>query len=117
MNRKQRVLTAFYFAASFMVFAVAHARVSESSGVPYYESKSPAVDADPATAMRGSLGVSSENLSLSNNLGKLVCLLNGGFALLSGAVACFVVARRHREPIRDHDHLDDWQTGNSVTTI
>ena len=117
MNRKQRVLTAFYFAASFMVFGVAHARVSESSGVPYYESKVPAVDADPATAVRGSLGVSLENLSLSNNLGKLVFLLNGGFALLAGAIACFAVNRHPREPIRDHDRFGDWRSGDSVTSI
>jgi hypothetical protein len=61
--------------------------------------------------------LSLENLSLKNNLGKLVFLLNGGFALLAGAVACFAVARLNREPIRDHDHFGDWRSGNSVTSI
>jgi hypothetical protein len=117
MNRIQRALTAFFFAASLMVFGVAPAQVGEASGVPYYELKVSAVEADPASAVRGSLGVSLENLSLSNNLGKLVFLLNGGFALLSGAIACFAVTRHHREPIRDHDRFGDWKSGNSVTSI
>jgi hypothetical protein len=101
MNRKQRALTVFFVAASFMAFSVAHA----------------AVEADPASAVRGSLGVSLDNLSLSNNFGELAFLLNGGFALLSGAVALFAVGRPHRKPIRDHGHLDVLRSGNSVTTI
>ena len=117
MNRIQRALTPFFFAASFMVSGVAPAQVSDSSGGPNYRLEVPAVEADPASALRGSLGVSLENLSLSNNLGKLVFLLNGGFALLSGAIACFAVTRHHREPIRDHDRFGDLKSGNSVTSI
>jgi hypothetical protein len=98
MNRMQRALTAFFFAA-LMVSGVASAQV----------------EADPASAVRGSLGVSLENLSLSNRLGELVFLLNGGFALLFGALACFAAARRN-EPNRDHGHLRDWRSGNSVTS-
>ena len=101
MNRTQRALTALFFAASFIVSGVASAQMSDPS--------------DSASAVRGSLGVSLENLSLKDNLGKLVFLLNGGFALLSGAVACFAVTRHHREPIRDH--FDDWTSRNSVTSI
>jgi len=101
MNRKQRALTVFFVAASFMAFSTAHA----------------AVEPDPASAVRGSLGVSLENLSLSNNFGELAFLLNGGFALLFGAVALSVVASRQRKPIREHGHLDDLRSGNSVTTI
>jgi hypothetical protein len=37
MNGIHRALTAFCFAASFMVFGVAHAQVSESSGIPFFE--------------------------------------------------------------------------------
>ena len=98
MNRMQRALITVFFAASFMVSGMA-----------------PAQEVDPASAVRGSLGVSIENLSLKNDLGKLVFLLNGGFALLSGAVACFAVTRHRREPIRDH--FDDWRSRNSVTSI
>jgi hypothetical protein len=59
----------------------------------------PAVGIDDfGSAVRGSLGVSLEDLSLSHNLGVLSLLLNGGFALLSGAFACFVVAKHHRKP-------------------
>jgi hypothetical protein len=117
MNRIQRALTPFFFAASFMVSGVAPAQVSDSSGGPYYGLQVSAVETDPASAVRGSLGVSLENLSLGSNLGKLVFLLNGGFALLSGAFACFAAARHHREPIRDHDQFGDWRYGNSVTSI
>jgi hypothetical protein len=117
MNRIQRALTALFFAASFMVAGVAPAQVSDSSYGPYYGLDEPAVQADPASAVRGSLGVSLENPSLSNNLGKLVFLLNGGFALLAGAIACFAVNRHPREPIRDHDRFGDWRSGDSVTSI
>ena len=100
MNRLQGALTAFCFAASFMAPGVATAQVS-----------------DPASEVRGSLGVSHENLSLSNDLGKLVFLLNGGFALVSGAFACFAAARHHREPNRDRGHFADLTSGDSVTSI
>jgi hypothetical protein len=116
MNRIQRALTASFFAASFMASGVAPAQVSDSSGGPYHGLEVPAVEADPASAVRGSLGDSLENLGLSNNFGKLVFLLNGGFALLSGAFACFAVARHPREAIRDHDRFGDWRSGNSVTS-
>jgi hypothetical protein len=98
MNRMQRTLTAFLFAASLTMSGVA---------------ASAQVEADPASAVRGSLGVSIEDLSLSNHLGELVFLLNGGFALLFGAFACFAAARH--EPNRDHGHFGDWRSGNSVT--
>jgi hypothetical protein len=99
MNRMQRALTAFFFAAFLMLSGAAFAQV----------------EADPASAVRGSLGVSLENLSLSDHLGELVFLLNGGFALLFAAFACFAVARR-REPNRDHGHFSVWRSGNSVTS-
>ena len=103
MNRTQRALTALLFAASFMVSGVASAQMSDSS--------------DSASAVRGSLGVSLESLSFSNNFGKLVFLLNGGFALLSGALVCSAVAKHRREPIRDHDHFGDLRSENSVMSI
>ena len=78
MNRMQRALTAFFFAASLMISGVASAQV----------------EADPASAVRGSLGVSLENLSLGNHLGELVFLLNGGFALLFGLLAVILGRRR-----------------------
>src|ERR1700677_117218 len=62
----------------------------------------PAVGIDDfGSAVRGSLGVSLEDLSLDHNLGEFSFLLNGGFALLSGAFACFAVANRRREPTRN----------------
>jgi len=117
MNRMQHALTAFLFAASFMVSGVAPAQASDSSSGPNYGLEVPAVEGDFASAVQGSLGVSLEDLSLSNNLGKVVFLLNGGFALLFGAFACFAAARHHREPIRGHDPLGDWKSGNSMTSI
>jgi hypothetical protein len=110
MNKIRRALIPFFFAASFMASGLASAQ-----GGPNYGLKVPALEADPASAVRGSLGVALENLSLSDDLGKLVFLLNGGFTLLAGAVACIAVTRRHREPIRDHGHFGDWRSGDSVT--
>jgi hypothetical protein len=49
---------------------------------------------DPASAVRGSPGVSLENLGLSNDFGKLAFLLNAGFVLLFGLLA--VIVGRHR---------------------
>ncbi|HXC10747.1 MAG TPA: hypothetical protein VNV61_17565 [Steroidobacteraceae bacterium] len=117
MNRIQRALTAFFFTASLMVFGVAPAQVGDSYGGRNYGLEVPAVEADPASGVRGSLGISLENFSLSNDLGKLVFLLNGGFALLFGGFAFFAAAKHQREPIRDHDHFGDWRSGNSVTSI
>jgi hypothetical protein len=117
MNRIQCGSTAFFFAASLMVSGVASAQVRDSSAGRYYGLEVPAAEADSASAVRGSLGVPLGNLGLSDNSGKLVLLLNGGFALLFGAFACFAAARHHREPKRDHGPLGDWKSGNSVTSI
>jgi hypothetical protein len=79
------------------------------------EIKLPAVGIDDsASAVRGSLGVPLDNLSLSNDLGKLSFLLNGGFVLLSGAFVCFAVAKRRRVPLSGHDHQDLWHSGDAV---
>jgi hypothetical protein len=117
MNWTQRALTAFFLVASFSVCGVAPVQASAPSAGPYYGLEVPTVEADPASAVRGSLGVSLEDLSLGNSLGKLVFLLNGGFALLFGALACFAAAKGHREPTRDHDPLGNWSSGNSMTSL
>jgi|HubBroStandDraft_1064217.scaffolds.fasta_scaffold436768_1 hypothetical protein len=81
----------------------------------FVEINVPAVGLDEfGSAVRGSLGVSPEDLSLNHNLGKFSFLLNGGFALLSGAVACFAVANRRHEPMSGYDH---WRSGDSATSI
>ena len=59
-----------------------------------------------ASAVRGSLGVSLEELDLNDGLGEFSFLLNGGFALLSGAFVYFAVAKRRRKPMSGHDHRD-----------
>jgi hypothetical protein len=69
---------------------------------------------DFGSAVRGSLGVPPQDLSLNHDLGEISFLLNGGFALLFGALACFAVAKRHREPISGHDH---WRPGDSAASI
>ncbi|HUE10274.1 MAG TPA: hypothetical protein VMQ54_05020 [Steroidobacteraceae bacterium] len=81
----------------------------------FAEIKVPAVGIDDSeSAVRGALGVSLEDLSLSNDLGKLSFLLNGGSALLSGAFACFAVAKCRRKPLSDHDHQDQWRSEDAV---
>jgi hypothetical protein len=49
-------------------------------------------EVDPASAVRGSLGVSLEDLVFSSRAGASVFLLNAGFALVFAAVA--IGARR-----------------------
>jgi hypothetical protein len=44
-------------------------------------------EVDPASAVRGSLGVSIEDLALSHGAGGSVFLLNAGFAVFSAALA------------------------------
>jgi hypothetical protein len=84
----------------------------------FVEINVPAVGIDDfASAVRGSLGVSLEELGLDNNLGEFSFLLNGGFALLSGAFAYFTVAKRRREPMSGHDHQDHWRSGDSAASI
>jgi hypothetical protein len=56
-----------------------------------------AQEIDPASAIRGSLGVSLAHLGVSNHFGVLSFILNGGFALLCGALAVFLVARSRRD--------------------
>jgi hypothetical protein len=63
----------------------------------FAEIKVPAVGIDDSESeVRGALGVSIENLSLSNDSGKLSFLLNGGSLLLSGAFACIAIAKCRR---------------------
>ena len=63
--------------------------------------KIPAAEIDPASAFRGSLGVSLDGLGLTDHFGKLNFLLDGGFAFLFGALAgfAFVSHRRRRGPV------------------
>jgi hypothetical protein len=75
--------------------------VVAAAALLFAQIKVPAVGVDAsASAVRGALGVSLENLSLGNDLGKLSFILNGGFALLSGALSCFAVSRRRSIPTR-----------------
>jgi hypothetical protein len=86
--------------------------------LPIVEVNVPAVGIDDsASAVRGSLGVSLEELGLNNNLGEFSFLLNGGFALLCGAFAYFAAAKRRREPMSGHDHQDHWRSGDSAAPI
>ncbi|HEX4860064.1 MAG TPA: hypothetical protein VFV07_02425 [Rhizomicrobium sp.] len=64
-----------------------------------------ASEPDPASGIRGSLGVSLDDLVFSHGAGATVFLLNGGFALLFAAV-CIAVrskdskSRGTRIPLR-----------------
>jgi hypothetical protein len=55
-----------------------------------------ASEIDPASAVRGSLGVSLEELVFGKGAGASVFLLNAGFALLFAAVA--IGAQRRKSP-------------------
>lgn len=75
----------------------------------------PAVGIDDfASAVRGALGGSLEDLGLGSDIGDLSFLLNGGFALLAGILVCFVLARRRRKSSRDHDHRDSRRRNGAV---
>jgi hypothetical protein len=56
-----------------------------------------AASIDPATAVRGSLGVSLEDLGIKSTIGELSLYLNGGLALLSGALAALLVRANRRK--------------------
>jgi hypothetical protein len=87
------------------------AAVLAAVAVIFVEIKAPAAEIDPASAVRGSLGVPIQDLSLSNNLGESELLMNGGFALLTGAAACFAIAGHRRRPTSNHD-----RPGNSPSS-
>ena len=72
---------------------------------------------DPTSALRGSLGVSLGDLSLSSDCGRVSLLLNGGFALLFGAFASLAVASRRRRPIITRQQTTDDRSGQSVPSI
>jgi uncharacterized membrane protein len=55
-----------------------------------------ASEVDPASAVRGSLGVSIDDLALSSGAGASVFLLNAGFFLLFAAI-CVAVRRARRQ--------------------
>jgi hypothetical protein len=55
-----------------------------------------AAELDPASAIRGSLGVSLADLSLTDNFARVAFLLYGGFALLFGALAGIALVTRRR---------------------
>jgi hypothetical protein len=80
------------------------------------EIKAPTVGIDCASAVRGSLGVTLEDLNLDNNLGELSFFLNGGFALLSGIFACFAVAKRPRGSTSSRDHQKPWRSADPVAS-
>jgi hypothetical protein len=56
-----------------------------------------ASEADPASAVRGSLGVSLDDLAFDHGAGATVFLLNAGFVLLFAAV-CIAVRRKDSKP-------------------
>jgi hypothetical protein len=76
--------------------------------------RSATVVIDPASASRGSLGAPLEELSLSDNLGKLSFFLNGGFALMFGAFASLAATKRHRDPIDLHRERGGDRSGESA---
>jgi hypothetical protein len=59
-----------------------------------------ASELDPASAVRGSLGVSLDDLMFGHGAGPSVFLLNAGFALLFAAVA--IGAQRHKSSGAGH---------------
>lgn len=69
---------------------------------------------DPTSALRGSLGASLGDLSLSDNFGRLSLLLNGGCALLFGAFASLAVARRRRDPLGKRRYQGEERSAQSV---
>ena len=59
-----------------------------------------ASETDPASAVRGSLGVSLDDLVLSSGAGATVFLLNAGFVLVFAAIC--IAAGRERSRTRGH---------------
>jgi hypothetical protein len=77
--------------------AAVPAAVSLVGLVSALSARASASESDSASAVRGSLGVSLDDLLLSNGAGATVFLLNAGFALLFAAV-CVAVRRKDSKP-------------------
>jgi hypothetical protein len=75
-----------------------------------------APEIDPASVVRGSLGVSLDDLGFGTELGPLHILLNGGCALVFAAFAGFALARRRRNAIRERRPLGDKQSRAALTS-
>jgi hypothetical protein len=78
-----------------------------------------AAELDPASAVRGSLGASLGELSLSNGGGRLAFLLNGAFALLCGALVAILIGKRSRvlaKALRRHA-VDYDSTSRTMTSV
>jgi hypothetical protein len=58
-----------------------------------------ALETDPASAIRGSLGIPIGDLDLSNQAGLLCFLLNGGMLLLVAGIALFLGGKRTERPV------------------
>jgi hypothetical protein len=69
---------------------------------------------DSTSALRGSLGASLGDLSLSDNFGRLSLLLNGGAALLFAAFASLAVAWRDRDPISNRSCQGEERSAQSA---
>jgi hypothetical protein len=67
-------------------------------------------EVDPESAVRGSLGVSLEDLALGHGAGASVFLLNAGFALLFAAIC--IAVRRANSKARKARHTPVGATSN-----
>jgi hypothetical protein len=86
--------------------AAACAAVLAAGALLFAEIQVPAAGIDSASAVRGSLGVTLQDLSLDDNLGQLSFVLNGGVALLSGVFACVAVVKGRRDSTSSRDRRD-----------
>jgi hypothetical protein len=110
MNRSRWAAAGFVLATILVCYFGVRAELSQaqlSSAQHTMRVATTAAEIDPSSAVRGSLGVPLDDLSLGNHFGTLSFVLNGGFALLCCAFAWIVVATRRQnrrssmEPLRE----------------